>query len=304
MLNWFADKYGNLNFVVLKEYENVLDGFEIKQDVRYRVLDIKDGFYRVRLFDKENMLQEIYPTVNGKYINYIPFIIHGGIDVQPLFLTEILDLNVHHYRISGDLAHALHWVALPTPVLTGIAPEEAPTTIGPTEYIVLENPDSKAHFLEFTGKGLNELTKELGHIESTISNLTVNIIRNGDKILTATQAKIDSSSTTSSLVGTLRKLSEELSIMLSIVADWKEATFNNFLINTDFINTRLASDELTALVNAYITGAISFDTFWTNLQDGEIASISKTPEQELTDIETTLPPGMNNAESDRASSVD
>ena len=295
IINWNTDDYGILTMVVLREITEIDDGdqFNTSTEFRYRVLDLVDGAYRQRLFNSSGVQlnEDIFPQMNGKSLNYIPFTIHGGVKVKPPFLTEVLDLNLHHYQLSGDLGHGLHWVALPSPVLTGVPKEDVPNHIGSARFIVLEDSDAKAFFLEFEGKGLDEITGRMRVIEETISVMAINMIMN-DNAKTATQANIDSSSTTASLAGVINKLSDEFTIVLTTVSDWMGKTVGNVSINTDFVSAKLDANNFNALVNAYIKGTISYSTFWKNLQHGEIASNNKTADEEQSEIETTDPIGM------------
>jgi hypothetical protein len=300
ILNWKkeeVDGVDQLTMVVLAE--NVVkddgDEFNTETKVQYRVLDLDEGKYRVRVFDDaENQIgEEIFPLMNNKTMDFIPFIIHGGVPVKPPFLTEIIDQNVHHYQVTADQMHGLHWAGLPTPYVTGVDPEDAPKHIGSSRFICVPDPNGKVGFLEFEGQGLMPIADKLKVFEETISSLAVNMILNSDQTeRTATQSNIDSSSQTASLAGTVNLLSSEFTTLLGWAAEWMSKEAGAVKINTDFVSSKMSPQELDALFKAYIGGGISYQTFWMNLQQGEVASESKDFEKELSDIEENLPPGL------------
>ena len=57
-----------------------------------------------------------------------------------------------------------------------------------------------------------------------------------------------------------------------------------YSLNTDYDPSGMNPQLLTALFNAYQSGGISFETFYQNLQKGEIADPNVTAEEEQTRI--------------------
>jgi len=55
-------------------------------------------------------------------------------------------------------------------------------------------------------------------------------------------------------------------------------------LNTDYIPTDINPQLLTAMLAALQSGSISYETFWTSLQKGEIADSEVTAEEELSRI--------------------
>ncbi|MGC8165235.1 hypothetical protein ACP3WT_26955, partial [Salmonella enterica] len=53
-----------------------------------------------------------------------------------------------------------------------------------------------------------------------------------------------------------------------------------FHLNRDFFPMPMSSDELTALTQALLQGAISFETYFAQLQAGEIIVATRTVEEE------------------------
>ena len=53
-----------------------------------------------------------------------------------------------------------------------------------------------------------------------------------------------------------------------------------YMLNTDYNPTGMTGQDLTALVSAWQGSAISYETFYENLQRGEIANTDRTAEDE------------------------
>jgi hypothetical protein len=78
IINWRGNPF---TLLVLKEQVELPsdDEFKVIYEDRYRVLDLINGRYRQRLFrmneknKQEQIGEEVYPQMNGKSLNFIPF---------------------------------------------------------------------------------------------------------------------------------------------------------------------------------------------------------------------------------------
>ena len=293
IINWekkMIDGKEELILVVLREWVKQTGGddiFDQTQERQYRVLTLEDDVYHHRVYDKDlNMLpdHDFVPEMDNNPLTRIPFKIHGGIDVAPLFLSEVLDLNLHHFQLSAGQAHGLHFCGLPTPWVSGVTKKDAPTCIGPTKFVVLEEPEAKVGLLEFQGQGMVPIADKLAVIEKTISALTASSMERSGRV-TATQSNIDFANDTASLAGVVNSLSEEFTEVLQIAAKWTGSTEKvSVKFTTDFVSGKISAQELLALTQAYLTGAISHDTYWTNLIHGEVADPHKSSDEEQKEI--------------------
>ena len=191
IINWKTGRINNveqLTLVVLEEeYEIDGDEFESKCEPQWRVLDLAEGAYRQRVFRKDNrgdfiLVEEIYPQINGRVINRIPFEFFGVRDNTPCVdkppLLDLVDVNLSHYRTTADYEHGLHFTGLPTPVVTGYYSDDksASLRIGSGTAWLLPDPQSKAFYLEFTGQGLGELREALRSKEAMMATLGARIL--------------------------------------------------------------------------------------------------------------------------------
>ena len=132
IINWKTGVVNNayvLTMVVLTEdFEIEKNEFESTCETRYRVLDLFEGKLRQRVFridekDQDELLSESYPVMNGKYLDYIPFIFIGTDSLRPDIeeppLVDLVYANISHYKTSADYEHGCHFTGLPTPVISG-----------------------------------------------------------------------------------------------------------------------------------------------------------------------------------------
>jgi len=76
-------------------------------------------------------------------------------------------------------------------------------------------------------------------------------------------------------------VSEALTKALSFAAKWMgDMADVIYDLNTDYNPTGMDAQSLTALIAAWQSGGISYETFYENLQRGEIASSERTAEDE------------------------
>lgn len=314
IINWRTGRVNNktvLTMVVLKECEWVpADAYSGKEEDRWRELTLENNVYRVRMWKRkaapqggqvpnltdqfEQVGQDVFPVMNGKTMNLIPFVFLGTddmtCDVDEPPLIDLVDVNLSHYRTTADYAHGCHFTGLPTLFLAGFkADEEADGTpkkvyIGSEAAIVSSNADAKASFVEFTGQGLTALKDKLDREEQQMAIL-------GARMLEAQKKQAESADGSS-----IRRKGEES--MLSSVAQALSLGMTQALkwfvmftgttavdsvkaeLNRDFYPARIAAPELTAMVSAWQLGAISDQTLFTNLQRGDIIAQDTTLEEE------------------------
>ena len=297
IINWKTAWIGNktvLTLVVLTE-DAALEGgeFEHKTEKRYRVLDLSAGTYRVRVFhvndngDDEQIGGDIYPLMNGKMLDFIPFYFLGvddttpDIDIPPLL--DLADLNLDHYRLTADHKHGLHFTGLPTGVITGYRPENENEKlyVGAAHFIVLPDPGAKAYFLEYTGQGLSAIVEELERTEQQMAVLGARLLTAEKKATeTAQTAQIHRAGESSILSSIASTISRALTDALALFSKWAGSdTECKVEINQEFLPPGITPQELTALVSAWQTGAISMQVLFDSLQKAELIASDLTLEE-------------------------
>lgn len=174
--NWRTSNLGgrqDLTLVVLKEsrLKDDSDEFDPQYEDVYRVLDLVDGRYRVRVMknNDEMVEDEAFPGLQGgtqaRGLPFIPLVFAGStdnsVDVDEIPLLTMAKTAIKYYQLSADYYQALHYTAHPQPVISGIGPGEDLRVTGPMAAWTLENPQAKAMYLEFTGQGVEATRKAM-----------------------------------------------------------------------------------------------------------------------------------------------
>lgn len=303
IINWRRQRVNGvyqLALVVLHEtYTVEQDEFTSTEKPQYRVLDLVEGRYRVRIF-RESLVapeQEYVPLMNGKPIPYIPFVLIGrngeSIDPQKPVLLDLADVNLSHYRGTADYEHALHFTALPTAVVTGHQIAEGETLkIGSSEAWVFSEPDSDAKYLEFSGQGLDSIRVSLERKESMMATLGARILAPEKRDAEAAEtAKIHRAGENSVLGGIVLGVGRSLAKALRWAAEWAGAASADVAVelNAEFLPVGMTPQELDSLVRALQAGTISRETFFDNLRRGGVVDDGVTFEEEQERIEAAGP---------------
>lgn len=327
IINWKTRTVGNktmLSLVVLvEEVDEALDEFSDVCKKQYRVLDltpmtvdlgvVKD-VYRVRVMnvvpdptvqggERDNVISEDYPKINGKFLEEIPFQFVGvddnswEIDEPPMI--DLVDVNIAHYRVSADYEHGCHFTGLPTPVISGyVKGQDADTfSIGSSEAWVFANSQAKASYLEFTGQGLGALEKNLEKKEGFMAVL-------GARMLEAQQTgHVEAADTVALRRGGEQSILASVAQAISIGICNALKTFCRFAnaaddkvtfsLNRDFFPVPMDSLELTAYVAAWQNQAISYDTLYAKLKRADVVNFQGTMAEELQKIKDNPPPVMD-----------
>ena len=293
IINWNYSTINNvekLSLLVLKEDTTTRDGFSIKKVSQYRVLELIEGVYHQSLYnDMGVLLEPIMPVIfSGATSGEIPFYFIEAETKEKAVIDDLVDANFEHYNIYADYGSKLHYSSFIIYYETGVMNGESNNmTIGnavkwnggeSSNFGVLQpdgNADSHRIALQDTEQRMAALGAEA--LKPRTSGAESAEAKSLDKIA--------QNSTTANVA---------LTVSIAIT---KALTFANklmggtdtvlFELNTDYNPTGMNSQDLTALVAAWQGGAISYSTFYDNLQKGEIASSERTSEEEQELIDTT-----------------
>jgi len=298
------DEQRKLTFLVLQEQVGQPDPTDFYKTIKIqqlRVLSLEEDILIVRLFQKlknnnneEGWYQipvhgvdlDFIPRISGVPLSYIPFVFFGGEDNNPIPakppLIDLAYLNISHWKTSVDFYHGLHYCAIPTPWAAGFD-EEKILTIGGTKAWVTKDPEASCGYLEFTGQGLNPIKEALDKIEAQMAVIGARLLEEPKKAAEAAQTlAMRVAGDTSSLSSVASNIERGFEQVLQYMALWIKAPVDSIKleVNKDFISTKMAPDELTALIKAVQTGRISMDTFLYNLKSGEVLPDDRTIEDE------------------------
>lgn len=304
IINWRWIKRGNatvLGMVVLKEQAEIpKDEFEVAVEDRYRVLDLdENGFYRQRVFRIDNLGRDelvegpIYPVMLGQPMRDITFFLLGTngaaltCDEPPLI--DLIDANVAHYQVNSDYRHGLHFTALPTLFLAGVAQEPGGKAfyIGSAAAITTPDPNAKGSYIEFTGQGLTPIKEALTALEQRMAVLGARMIADETRqaeTLGATEIKRTGEN--SVLASIVIGVSQTIEKALRVMADWAGASGEvKFEISTEFLPTGMDPAKMRELLAAWQAGAMSFEDYFQNMQRADLIRAEKTFEQHQDEID-------------------
>lgn len=313
ILNWRVERVNNrstLTLVVLSEVHEEPAGWETLKTPQCRVLKLEAGVYVVEIWrklkdvtdgkEKWQMVDAFAPLMGAKAMNFIPFLICGPMGIDPCVAkSPILDLanvNLSHYRTTADYEHGLHFTGLPTPVVTGhtfdLGDAKGPTfKLGSSTIQAFPNAEAKAFFMEFTGDGLQQLARRLEEKENMMAALGARMLANEKRQAEAAEtAAIHRSGENSVLASLALAASAAITRAATWCAQWEGvAEAVTVELNTDYLPAGLSAQELSELVKAWQSGAVSHATLYDNLQRGEIARQGVNFEEEKADIEAEGP---------------
>ena len=329
ILNWQTQRINGRNvltMVALKEtvaQPDPEDAFEVDLSDTIRVLKLEslpDGStrYVVELWVEQQtgngrrkkdwkLADSRIPLRLGKPLPMIPFVFHGPRnalpDVDKMPLSDIISVNLDHYRLDADYKHGLHFTALPTAWVSGFD-NSSELRIGSSTAWVSETVGAVAGFLEFKGLGLSTFENAQNRDERLMAVLGSRMLEDTKRVgETADAIELRQAGENSILMTLALSLSDSISHVLRWVYWWnsteqlpdslRSATGGNdpvlLQINTDFTAKGLTSLELTAIVAAWQAGAISQATMFDLFRKGEVLPTGRTDIEEKLLI-AALPP--------------
>jgi hypothetical protein len=290
ILNWAVERIGG---------RTVLVGVVLKDGECLRVL---------RLFESV-CLHEVWIQVNGTWsieestglkrdgvaLPFIPFVFHGPRnsrpDVDRLPLGDMIAANLDHFRLDADYKHGLHFAALPTAWVSGFD-KAAPLRIGSSTAWVSEVPGASAGFLEFSAAGLGHIEKAMEKVERRMALLGARMLEGTGVPATGQAASVGCE--LCGLGSIVASLNQSLSHVLRMAQWWVDGGELEladgqvgFTMNTDLGARAMSGEEITAVVAAWRSGAISRETMLERLKRGEVLPDGRSVAQERALIHRT-----------------
>ena len=339
--DWEQDFVGGKKVLRRVVVKDDIDNQGAKDTLRYLELMInEEGNYEVRKWEADSsgdsdegfrnytIVESTVPTVNGRPPKEIPFVFVNPYNLRPAIekppMTDLVNVNISHYRNSADYEHALFLTAQPTPWIAGNLDEaNKPNKIGSGTIWYL--PDGAvAGMLEFQGAGVAAQRDAMSDKEGRMAALGARMIHEGQNRNEASDtARMRGRGELSLLTNVVNMAEGAIEKVLRIAAEWVGSNPDDIEVrlNRDWVETRLDPQALTALVKAWQAGGMSHQTLYENLQSGEIAPVDRSFDEEKDLIENEggdlsgglmqslvsaaqLPPGANNVPPNDATTSD
>lgn len=320
IINWRTARVNGktvLSLVVLQESDeqvNPEDPFVVECVTKYRVLKLDDGGKYIQQLweaveetgpdgqksESFRLVEEIFPTRKGARLDFIPFAFLNArnnfpeIDKPPLL--DLVDVNFSHYRTSADLEHGRHFCGLPTPWAKCFnVAQGQELRIGSAVAWTTDDPNADVGMLEFTGQGLAALEKAEAEKKQAMSELgSAFAQRQRDGVEAAETVRMKFGEEHASLTSVVESVSSGLTQAMQwhmwwFAGDGAKADDVSFKLNGDFFDISADPRLLDSLMSAVQAGFISRETYYWNLQQGEIARPGVDWESERKAIEAEEP---------------
>ena len=261
-------------------------------DVTYELI-LEAGVYQFRRFIRDQHKTRVVvgenhiPTINGKPLNYIPFLMvsHEGLrpeHVSPPFLS-LCKVAISHFKNSADREHAIFLTASPTPWVAGSIPaNKVPTQIGSGAVWTLPE-GTEVGMLEFTGAGVAAMKEIMEEKSETMISLGARMlsstVNRNETLGTATQR---TRSELALLHGVVVSVEAGLNRLLRLAAEWvgDDPDAASVSLSRDFIESAMDPKMIEQQMKLYLSGIISRASLHENLQKGEIVRADRSWEDE------------------------
>lgn len=294
IINW---KYKVINgiktlaLVVLQEEVDLSDDpFSHEMRKQYRVLSLNanneciQAVYGITKTDEGKEIEELLYSkpiqVNGKPVDYIPFVMLPFNEPVKPILYDIALNNISHYQISADYQNGAHLTSRPTLCFTGHAPEldkegnEVPIYVGTDIVWQLPEPEAKAYVVSFSGEGISHLEQALNRVEGHIITLASHVIAAEKKTAENKDAlSIHRQGEDAKLATYLRYFSLRFTAAMKIIAQWlgcNDAEVEDVLIElpSDFSTMTFDANAVNSIANIFSQGKLPLNCLYYLLQQG------------------------------------
>jgi hypothetical protein len=285
------------------ELDDDADEFKSQKVERVRVLDLENGAYRVRVFEKVRnkggdidwvqLEADRFPQIAGQRLNRIPFRFvtqRGAEAVMPKPpLLDLADVNCAHFNDSCLYQWGIMWTANPTPCFVNLDLSEGEkVALGSSGGLSFREGGS-AFFLEFGGQGLGTIRQAMEDKRRDMAVMGARMLMEDRRQVEAAEtAQIHRAGENSILAAISFSISEAMEWALDLVGRWAGISSGSitFSVNKDFMPAALDGQTLTALMQAWQGGGLSSRDLFDCLQRGELIREDKTYEDHEEELDS------------------
>ena len=282
------------------------DFFVTKDVITYRVLRLTDeGICEVSVWredagpirNRTATLQAVWiPTRQGVPLDFLPFCFMAPFslesDVQKSLIEALVAVNYRHYRHSADYEHALHWNGIPTPYVCANIDPLSELAVGGGSALLIPDNQAKVGMLQTDPAGLPAHQIALEGDKKDMAILGARLLEPQPAVQETLGAVLmRNQGGDSPLQSLVSSASQGLTWALQVHCWWAGLSEDiddpsvHINLNKDLVSASMEPTMLTALTASLLQGAISYETYYYNLQQGEIARPLIPVEEEQTLIE-------------------
>jgi len=297
-------------FVKLKESKRIIaeDMTATVVDI-IRVLDIdSEGYYRVRVYTstsdegEENedytLSAEIYPEIKGSKMEFIPVFPvspsghNWDLNYPPL--NDLTNIAQGWYRNSASYENGLLLAGSPTLMIKGLlvpdGQENTSVKVGAGAVLNLDTEGGDAKYIQIGSDGLSEIKRAMEDKKKEMAVIGARIL-GGDTngVEAAETAMIHRAGEHSVIINIGKSISGVLTEVMKLLYQWDTGNEPSgddlsFRLNIDFDFSKLDPQQLTALMAAVQSGSMSKESYFYNLERGEMYPPNTTFEEEQKNI--------------------
>ena len=307
ILDWDYDEsiaHRPLNFVKFVERstrlknENNPDDFTRENVKTYTVLQLTDGVYRKRIYEESSMglrlILDETPTYNGRTLDFIPFtFLQATEDVKKSIISDMVAVNLAHYRMTAALNYALTQTATPFLTITGDVDEDTDFTLGPDAPLVLasgdQGPAPQATWTEIQGTGVNGMALQITRYEEQMARLGASVLAPQlNQAETAQALSLKKSDEVAALVALQRDINDGLDMAINMTAIILGVGIGNVAeLSTDFTSETLDPQLLAQMMAGVQSGVTPLRLIWKLYRDTESITEIESYEEFLVSLRET-----------------
>lgn len=303
VINWSESR----NFFVLEEDYRVRKGYSWEAKKRYRILELIDEVYQVEVLDEDGApiapddeglehqdVQEgvatsvVVPQMRGgDTLEEIPLVVVGSRDLSlepdQIPLIGVARSAFAIYRLDADYRHQLFMSGQETLFYIGLAKEDVPEYVGAGVGIAIpEGGDAK--YVGPSGSGIDAHKEAITDERSNAAEAGSRMFAVGDKKAAESgeALRIRARAGSATLVSVAQTSAAALEQVLRYCAELVGQDPEEIVVkpNLNFLETDMTADEANKMVELWMNKVISYETLYSNLQRGRIASEERTAEEE------------------------
>jgi len=230
-----------------------------------------------------------YYRKGGSAIEFLPFVFVDTNDLTPepdeVPLLPLARLAAKAYRQDANYQQTLSLTANPQYVVRGMDPndENRPTAVGGGAIWFLPDVNQKAEILEFTGQSADAQRQAIQDTMQAAVQAGARLFSNADEQQESGEArKIKYAAQTATLVGIaltgIAGLEKAVKMCAEIVGSNPDEV--NLSVSTEFIDSTIGSQEMTAIIQSVTVGLISEQTGYELYQNGGRANPDRDWDEE------------------------
>ncbi len=291
LINWRRDVQGKFTMIVIEEVIAVPYGtFGTRYIEQWRHYD-EEGNVSVFQRQEDNIeIVQVGKTVKTDYPG-IP-LVEVAVDDIPM-LYDTAKLNIKHFNRLSHKDRYLTMAALPIPVVWGADVDDDDSIVGAKPALIIgvdeafnftgTKDECDFQWRELSGDSIVALEQDL---DSITEDITTGILRAVDSASsvqkTATEVALlqaEASDRVSNLASAVETGMQDALLILSTFTNEKVADNAVFLLSKDFNAALSGTDGTRVVMESYLQGLVSIDTFLQSLSDAELISIESTQKE-------------------------